>query len=229
MDIMDMGILQNSPNQPRYALVLIDIFNKKGDIEPMRKKDSEAVYKALLKMFDTMGYPMSVYSDDDPAFKSNVNDFFKSEQIEHIITRTHANVVERFIRTIKNMIHDRVRNTDRKWEDMILFIIKKYNNTIQSSIGLTPNQGHNDNNRVSVATSLALHSDYKRKYPSLSVGDKVKIYSKGNGSYSSRKETKSRWSDKVYTIDKIDRDMLLNKYYIVNGQRFNRHEILLIT
>jgi hypothetical protein len=133
MDIMDMGILQNSPNQPRYALVLIDIFSKKGDVEPMKRKDSEAVYKALLKMFDTMGYPMSVYSDDDPAFKSNVNDFFKSEQIEHIITRTHANVVERFIRTIKNMTHDRVRGTDRRWEDMIPFILNKYNNTIHSS------------------------------------------------------------------------------------------------
>jgi hypothetical protein len=112
---------------------------------------------------------------------------------------------------------------------MIPFILNKYNNTIHSSTWLSPNAGHNDNNRVSVATSLALHSDYKRKYPSLSVGDKVKIYSKGNGSYSSRKETKSHWSDSVYTIDKIDRDMLLNKYYIVNGQRLNRHEILLIT
>jgi hypothetical protein len=229
MDIMDMGISQNTPNQPRYALVVIDIFSKKGDIEPMRTKNSEAVYKALLNMFDTMGYPMNIYSDDDPAFKSNVNDFFKSEDIEHIITRTHANNCERFIRTIKNMIHDRVRNTDRQWQDMIPFIVKKYNSTIHTSTGLTPNQGHKDNNRVTVATSLALHSDYKRKYHSKSLGDKVKIYSKGNGSYSSRKETKSRWSDTVYTIDKIDRDMLLNKYYIVNGQRLNRHELLLIT
>jgi hypothetical protein len=94
---------------------LIDIFSKKGAIEPMKRKDSEAVYKALLKMFETMGYPMSIYSDDDPAFKSNVKDFFDSMGITHITTRTHANVAERFIRTIKNVIHDRVRNTDGQW------------------------------------------------------------------------------------------------------------------
>ena len=42
------------------------------------------------------------------------------------------------------------------------------------------------------------------------MGDKVKIYTKGAGNYISRKETNSRWSDKVYTIEKIDRDMTLH-------------------
>ena len=37
----------------------------------------------------------------------------------------------------------------------------------------------------------------------------MKIYTKGAGNYISRKETNSRWSDKVYTIEKIDRDMTL--------------------
>jgi hypothetical protein len=208
---------------------LIDIFSKKGDVEPMKRKDSVSVYKALIKMFETMGFPMSIYSDDDAAFKSNVKDFFDSEGITHITTRTHANVTERFIRAIKNMLHDRIRNTDRQWQDMIPYIINKYNNTVHTSTGLTPNQGHNDNNRVSVATSLAIHSNYKRKYPSLSVGDKVKIYTKGKGNYSSRKETVSHWSDNIYTIDKIGYDMVLNKYFIVNNTRFSRHELRLIT
>jgi hypothetical protein len=228
MDIMDMVNLQNDQSQPRYALVLIDIFSKKGAVEPMRNKDNESVYQSLLKMFKTMGYPMSVYSDDDGAFKSKVNDFFKSYGITHITTKTHSNVAERFIRTLKNMIHDRLRGTDRKWEDMVPFVINKYNNTIHSSTGLCPDQAHNDNNRTSVAINLTLHSVYKRKYPSLKEGDKVKIYSKGKSNYTSRKETKSKWSEHIYTIDKIDRDMLLNKYYIVNGHRYNRHELLLI-
>ena len=37
---------------------------------------------------------MSIYSDDDGAFKSVVETFFKNEGINHIITLTHANVVE---------------------------------------------------------------------------------------------------------------------------------------
>ena len=56
-----------------------------------------------------------------------------------------------------------------------------------------------------------------RKYPQLSVGDKVKIYTKGAGNCISRKETNSRWNDKVYTIEKTDRDMTLPKVFSIRG------------
>ena len=59
-----------------------------------------------------MGYPISIYSDDDGAFKSKVKTLFESEGINHIVTRTHANVAERWIRTLKSGIHDRVRFTN---------------------------------------------------------------------------------------------------------------------
>ena len=72
IDIMDMGILQKSEDQPKFALVVIDIFNKFGDAEPMYRKDSEAILEALKIIFSKMGYPMSIYSDDDGAFKSSV-------------------------------------------------------------------------------------------------------------------------------------------------------------
>ena len=78
--------------------------------------------------------------------------------------------------------------------------------------------------------NLTLKQKHFRKYPQLSVGDKVKIYTKGAGNYISRKETNSRWSDKVYTIEKIDRDMTLQKYYLLEGlkRRYLRHELLMV-
>ena len=62
---------------------------------------------------------MSVYSDDDGACatKNQVQDFFNSEGIKHIMTKTQADVAERFIRTMKNKIHDRVRFQNMKWTD----------------------------------------------------------------------------------------------------------------
>ena len=69
IDIMDMIELQYSSNQPRYGLAVIDIFSRFGDVEPMYRKDSEAVLNVLKIMFTKMGYPMSIYSDDDGAFK----------------------------------------------------------------------------------------------------------------------------------------------------------------
>ena len=100
IDIMDMGNISKE-NEPRYGLVCIDIFSKLGYVEPINNKDSISVYNALLKIFKKMGYPMNIYSDDDPAFKSKVKEFFNGEGINHIITLTHANVAERFIRTLK--------------------------------------------------------------------------------------------------------------------------------
>jgi len=58
----------------------------------------------------------------------------------------------------------------------------------------------------------------------------VEIYRKGRGNYTSRKETTSRWSDATYNVVKIDRDMTLNRYYILDGlsKHFNRHELMLV-
>ena len=71
---------------------------------------------------------------------------------------------------------------------------------------------------------------YLRKYPKLNVGDKVKIYNKGKGNYTSRKETTSKWSQSTYKITNVGRDMMLNKYYEIEGntKKYNRHELLLI-
>ena len=72
IDIMDMVELQKSPTQPRYALVVIDIFSKLGDVVQMFNKDSISVRNALKIVFRKMGYPMSIYSDDVGAFKAKV-------------------------------------------------------------------------------------------------------------------------------------------------------------
>ena len=48
-----------------------------------------------------MRYPVSIYPDDDGAVKAKVKELFDGECIKHITTLTHANVVERFIRTVR--------------------------------------------------------------------------------------------------------------------------------
>ena len=230
IDIMDMVSLQKQNTQPRYALVVIDIFSKLGGALPLNNKDSISVYNALLIIFKKMGYPMSVYSDDDGAFKSKVKTFFDGEGINHIITSTHANVVERWIRTLKNGIHDRVRFTKGKWEDMLTIVVNKYNSTVHSSTKLKPNDAHDDKKSPDVAMQLTLNSTNKRLYPNINVGDDVKIYDSGQGKYANRKETKSKWSETTYKVEKVDRDINLNKYYVLENlnRSYNRNELLLI-
>ncbi len=115
-----------------------------------------------------MGFPITVYSDDDGAFKAEVKAFFESEMINQVITRSHAHVAERFIKTLKSAIHDRVRNTDRKWEDMVPFVVKKYNKTVHSSTGNSPNDGHKFYSLCSTKCGLSNYEN-KRYYVSNKV------------------------------------------------------------
>ena len=152
--------------EPPYALVVIDIFSKMGDVIPMKNRDGETVLPALKQSFKKMGFPMSIYSDDDGAFQAVVSKLFNYEAINHIITRTHANVVERFIRTLKNMIHDRVRFNKAGWTSMLPHVLKKYNNSKHSStkLTLTPNEAHNDKNHMDVKVNLTRREQNTRKY-----------------------------------------------------------------
>ena len=69
IDIMDMN---NLKSDYRYAIVVIDAFSKLADAEPMKDKQTNTVYQNLLNIFQKMGYPSSIYSDDDGSFKGQV-------------------------------------------------------------------------------------------------------------------------------------------------------------
>ena len=113
-------------------MVVIDIFSKLANVVPMKEKSGTNALSALKESFNKMGFPMSVYSDNDRAFQAGVKDFFEKEGITHVVTLTHANVVERFIRTMKHMIHDRVRFNRGSWTVMLSKALDKYNDTVHS-------------------------------------------------------------------------------------------------
>ena len=237
LDIMDMISLMKATgtsdlSSPRYGLICIDIFSKKLHIEPMKVRDGETVYKAILQCFKVLGHPMSIYTDDDGAFAfKKLQEYLKGEAIRSIITLTHANVAERSIRTVKKMLGDRIKATDRTWTSLLSAVLTKYNQQMKhGTTKLTPDEAHKDENAVTAKANSLMKEKYLRKYPKLNVGDKVKIYNKGKGNYTSRKETTSKWSQSTYKITNVGRDMMLNKYYEIEGntKKYNRHELLLI-
>ena len=237
IDIMDMISIMKDigidvDDQPRYGLVCIDIFSKKSHVVPMENKDGDTVYSAFMECLKVLGQPLSIYTDEEGSFKSRkLQDFFKGEGIEHIITLTHANQAERLIRTVKRMIADRVRHTKKPWVEMLKASLNKYNNTqVHSSTKTTPSEAHKLDNAMSVKSHLLLKEKYNRKYPSISEGDYVRVFQKGKGNYTSRKETMSNWSERKYKVLLQGKDMMNNTYYKLEGlgKRYNRREILLV-
>ena len=221
----EIKIVKN--DEPRYGLALIHIFSKLANVVPMENKDATSVLNGLQESFEKMGFPMSVYSDDDSGFKSVVKDFFQREGINHITTLTHANVAERCIRTIKNKVHDRVRFNKGSWVKMVDFAVKQYNRTVHSSTKEKPIEAHKDENHVDVKVNLYSREKNNRKYDSISVGDMVKIFSKGSGNYTDRKEYLSKWSKEDFRVERIDYDSIGNRVFRLAGKArpYLRHEI----
>ena len=123
-----------------------------------------------------------------------------------------------------------MRFTNGKWEDILNFVINKYNTNIHSTTNHTPIEAHKDKKSPDVIVNLTMNSNYKRKYNNINVGDTVKVFTKGTNNYTSRKETVSKWSNDTYIVKQIDRDVTLNKYYALEGltKRYSSHEILLV-
>ena len=70
---------------------------------------------------------------NDRAFQAGAKELRAKEGITHVVTLTHANVVERFIRTMTNMMHDRVRFDPGSWTAMLSKALDKYNDAVHSS------------------------------------------------------------------------------------------------
>ena len=237
VDIMDMISLMKDTDTfkeeyKRYGLVCIDNFSKKAHVVPMENRDGETVYDAFTECFEVLGYPNSMYSDDESSFKSNkLQEFLKGEGIDHVVTLTHGNTAERFIPTMKKMIGDRALVTKGAWTILLKPSLDKYNKTMKhSTTGMTPNQAHQDDNHLTVKSNSVLKEKYLRKYPKIEEGDQVKVFVKGKGNYTSRKQTTSQWTDRSYEVKEVKRDALLNKRYVVEGHSklMNRHELLLV-
>jgi hypothetical protein len=60
-------------NRFKYAMVCIDTFSKKADMEQMKDKDSKTCNTAIEKIFNRLGIPGSIYSDEGSEFKINLS------------------------------------------------------------------------------------------------------------------------------------------------------------
>jgi len=211
------------------GLVMIDIFSKYAVVIPIASKETPDVIAGMMEGFQKMGgKPKCIYSDNEGALGSSLFDeFCESHKVKLITTRTHAWGAERFIRTLKDMINKRIENTEKTWKDVLFEVLLTYNSkNVHTATGLTPDQAKLDKYRLQVKMNLELHRISKRRYPTVDVNDKVKLYKK-KGRFD--KENTSVWLPQTHTIALITESMG-QKFYHITGHKkpFLRHEILKI-
>jgi hypothetical protein len=219
IDIMDLGVEYN----PRYGFVGIDNFSKKGHCVPIQDKKPDEVVRGLKEILQKIGVPKQIYSDEEGSFNSlKFIRVINENKIKHIQTSTHANVAERFIKTLKDNIHR--RPNPKEWNTFINEILNKYNNTKHNTINAKPNEATKEGNGLWVAWHLYNEASRNRKYPSLSVGSQVRVNIKP-GKYGQMKAHSPKWSPLTYKVIAIrGNEYLLN--HTTRRRIFLRHELL---
>jgi transposase InsO family protein len=231
MDLAFFFDLNKEEKDYTYAGILLmeDIFTKYVEAVPVKSKQIPDVLEAIKKCLEKMGNkPESVYSDNEGAFVSNeVQKYFKENKINHITTLTHAPVAERMIRTIKSMIYPRVEKTHQKWYDVLYQVLLTYNHRYVNKVTkMTPIEARHPKNHLNVALNLSLNRTMERKYPTVKVGDWVKLYKKKD---KLDKERTSVWSPNVYKVLEIIESHGQSMFKLSGLTKpVLRHEILLV-
>ena len=214
-------------------MLCIDVFSKFITIIPIKAKTIPVILDAIKQIINKVGKPKNVNTDNEGAWSrgTEINKYFKDENINHIITLSHPNVSERAIRTIKDEIYKRVKlPSDKNWSELLYPILLKYNfKSVHNSTNLTPSEADKGHNQFYAKLNLELNRVRKRRYPDVDVDDNVKIYKKKD---KLDKEHISTWSSKIYKVNKIE-TKFNQKYYYLEGYTQNqrvapllRHEIL---
>ena len=98
----------------------------------------------------------SIYCDNEGAFVSNIVKHFLTHNIVKLITTNgHAPVDERHLRTIKNMMYQRIEKTGQAWRELLYPVILVYNNKLIHSVTkMTPADAMKQTNQIQVRLNL---------------------------------------------------------------------------
>jgi len=171
-DLVDMTEFAKFNNGYKYLLTVIDVFSKYGRIILLKNKTGKATASALKTIF-THRKPQRLWVDKGKEFYNKdvkfLIDLYSTENEEK------SSVVERWNRTMKErMFKYFSANNTYKYIDVLKDLVKRYNETKHSSIGMTPIEASDPANENKVRIKLYPNLPAPSK-PKFTVGDRVHI------------------------------------------------------
>ena len=126
----------------KYILVVIDVYSRYVQIRAMTNRENPNINKNIISIFNEMGYPYRIQSDNEFATnafldlmdKCNVKLSFSNP---HEINKNA--IVERFNRTLRDLLKKyRLLYHDFNWPKYINDLVDIYNNTFHKTIEDSP-------------------------------------------------------------------------------------------
>ena len=176
-----MEKLQKFNDGYKYLLLAVDFLSRKNQVQPLKDKTSNAATSALKKMinFDKLDFPIKIWVDQGKEFQVEFPKIRSNNAIEiyHSYSETKSCMAERYIRTLKSLLHKffEARRTFR----YILFLqkfVELVNNRYNRSIGITASQVTQRHVPKLLALQTAkLETKTNQAAERFKVGDRVRI------------------------------------------------------
>jgi len=199
----------------KYILVVIDVYSRYVQVRAMTNRENPNIIKNLLSIFETMGFPFRIQSDNEFATKEFI-DLMAKCNVKLSFSNPHEinknAIVERANRTIRDLLKKyRLLYKNYNWPTYIDDLIDIYNNTYHKTIEDTPYNIWNNIN-YNQQTIIQKPVEYK-------VGDMVRIVKV--------KELFGKADEIIHSKD-IYKVMKINKNNITldNGYSYKPYELI---
>ena len=136
-----LGPLPNSAAGNRYVLVAMDYFTKWAEVP--NQEATTVANKLVNEMFLRFSPPEQLHSDQGRQFESTlVKEICKCLGIKKTRTTPYHpqcdGLVERFNRTLLNMLATTINDHPASWEEHLQKVIMAYNTSVQATTGYSP-------------------------------------------------------------------------------------------
>lgn len=204
-DLVDMSEWASQNDGYKWMLVVVDIFTRYAYVEPMKTKTAREVLATFKKIVRDAGTkPRFLWSDRGKEFyNAKLNAYLKRNKIGHYSTYSEhkVSIVERFNRTLKSIMWERfTEKGTRRWIDMLPQLVKEYNHTKHSTLGMTPAEAQDEGNAVEIFTN-EIEDQPKKTKPKFKLGDKVRV-SRIKGTFEKKSATPN-WSPEVFEVVQV--------------------------
>ena len=185
----------------------------------------------LTNMFESMGKPKQLYSDEESSMRSSkMNRCLNDNEVKSIQTTTHAHTAERAIRTFRLILYRRLDALKQEENECIKHIssnIKKHNSTEHNITKIKPNEAGKKENHLWVNWHLQNASKRNRKYPEISKGDMVRFKIKPS---IGTKGHEAKWSSTTHEVTRNpeDNQYVMPSIYVEHrkSKMWLRHELM---
>ena len=210
----------------RYIFVIIDNFSKYSWCIPLKIKYSQTITDEFSNILTkSKRSPLKIESDRGREWYNSIfQNFLKSKNIHQYSRYTDKgpSICERAIRTLRNLLKKPVFLAgEASCINELPSVVKQYNNTIHSSIKMTPTQASKTSNEKLVYSNL--QDQRVRQKPKFNLGQLVRtahikrVFSKGDS---------TNYSYEVYTITEVIHDTIPSYRINYLPERYNENLLL---